>query len=430
LLVCNTMINRIIIALSAAALSGPAAIAQAPVTNSAPEPALEEAGVSSASTRAASQGETATAAPSAADVAAGAEPVATPPDPEVDPDGVQPFQLLGQSVEPGTWRQLAWTASYHFGQLGGATPVLISHGAQEGPVLCLTGAVHGDELNGIEIIRRVVHSLDPKALSGTVIGVPIVNLAGFQRNSRYLPDRRDLNRYFPGSPTGSLASRVAYSFFTEVIEHCDRLADLHTGSFHRTNLPQVRISPSDAVTRRMAASFAAPVVLTSPLRDGSLRAVAAAKGTPVLLYEAGEGLRFDEMAVRAGVAGILRVMHAEDMLPAKGIAPSRRQSHVCSSSTWLRAPVGGLLRTFRAEGETVKQGDALATVSDPFGKTEEDIIAPHDGILIGRAILPVVNEGDAVFHLAKLLPKAVADTVEDMITQLESDPLFDEDEII
>ena len=150
----------------------------------------------------------------------------------------------------------------------------------------------------------------------------------------------------------------------------------------------------------------------------------------MLLYEAGEGLRFDEMAVRAGVAGILRVMHAEDMLPAKGITPSRRQSHVCSSSTWLRAPVGGLLRTFRAEGETVKQGDALATVSDPFGKTEEDIIAPHDGILIGRAILPVVNEGDAVFHLAKLLPKAVADTVEDMITQLESDPLFDEDEII
>ena len=150
------MINRIIIALSAAALSGPAAIAQAPVANSAPEPALEEAGVSSVSTRAAPQGETATAAPSAADVAAGAEPVATPPDPEVEPDGVQPFQLLGQAVEPGTWRQLAWTASYHFGQLGGATPVLISHGAQEGPVLCLTGAVHGDELNGIEIIRRAL----------------------------------------------------------------------------------------------------------------------------------------------------------------------------------------------------------------------------------------------------------------------------------
>ncbi len=172
------------------------------------------------------------------------------------------------------------------------------------------------------------------------------------------------------------------------------------------------------------------MVLTSPLRDGSLRAVAAKHGTPILLYEAGEGLRFDEMAVRAGVAGILRVMRAKGMLPAKGIAKAKVAPYICGASTWLRAPAGGLLRTFRAEGETVAKGDVLATVSDPFGTVETDLVAPSPGILIGRAILPVVNEGDAVFHLAQLSPKASEDTVDDLSTQLETDPLFDEDEII
>jgi predicted deacylase len=141
-------------------------------------------------------------------------------------------------------------------------------------------------------------------------------------------------------------------------------------------------------------------------------------------------LRFDEMAVRAGVAGILRVMRSLSMLPAKGIATAKTPPYLCKSSTWLRAPVGGLLRTFRAEGETVAAGDLLATVSDPFGGTETDLLAPSPGILIGRAILPVVNEGDAVFHLAALSPRVSEDTVEDLAAQLENDPLFDEDEII
>jgi predicted deacylase len=248
--------------------------------------------------------------------------------------------------------------------------------------------------------------------------------------SRYLPDRRDLNRCFPGHPSGSLGSRLAHIFLQEVVLRCDFGIDLHSAAIHRTNLPQVRVSPSDKLTQQMAQDFGAPVVLTSSLRDGSLRAVAAKHGTPILLYEAGEGLRFDEMAVRAGVAGILRVMRGQDMLPAKGIAKAKSAPHVCTSSMWLRAPAGGLLRTFRAEGETIAQGDVLATVSDPFGSVETDLIAPAGGILIGRAILPVVNEGDAVFHLAKLSPRASEDTVDDLAAQLESDPLFDEDEII
>ncbi|MEN8822085.1 MAG: succinylglutamate desuccinylase/aspartoacylase family protein, partial [Abyssibacter sp.] len=239
---------------------------------------------------------------------------ATPTESAPEPVGVQPFALLGESVQPGTWRQLAWSASYHFGELGGATPVLVSHGAEPGPVLCLTGAVHGDELNGIEIIRRVVHSLDPKGLSGTVIGVPIVNLAGFQRNSRYLPDRRDLNRYFPGSPTGSLASRVAHSFFTQIIERCDRLADLHTGSFHRTNLPQLRADLSKPAVVELSRGFGGIAVLQTQGAKGTLRRAAVDAGIPAVTLEAGEPLRLQPQQVDQGVRGIETLMHRLGMI--------------------------------------------------------------------------------------------------------------------
>ncbi len=341
-----------------------------------------------------------------------------------------PFEIAGVSVAPGTFANIELPVS----TLPDHTPVNLSlevhHGKRAGPTMFVSAAVHGDEVIGVEIVRRVLRAPQLNALRGTLLVVPVVNSFGFLNRSRYLPDRRDLNRCFPGHPSGSLGARLAHIFLHEVVMRCDFGIDLHSAAIHRTNLPQVRVSPSDKITRRMALAFGAPVVLTSPLRDGSLRAVASSKGTPVLLYEAGEGLRFDEMAVRAGLAGILRVMRAEGMLPAKGIAPSRSLPHVCSSSSWLRAPVGGLLRTFRAEGEMVDEGDVLATVSDPFGQVEQDITAPHAGILIGRAMLPVVNEGDAVFHLAKLLPRAIEDTVEDMVAQLTADPLFDEDEII
>ena len=342
----------------------------------------------------------------------------------------QPFIIAGQSIAPGENVNVTLPISI----LPDHTPVGMAlevfHGKRDGPTMFVSAAVHGDEIIGVEIVRRLLRAPQLRSLRGTLLVVPVVNSFGFLNRSRYLPDRRDLNRCFPGHLSGSLGARLAHIFLHEVVLRCDFGIDLHSAAVHRTNLPQVRISPSDQMTRRLALAFGAPVVLTSPLREGSLRAVAKSRGTPVLLYEAGEGLRFDEMAVRAGLAGILRVMRAQDMLPAKGIAPSRKLPHVCTSSTWLRAPVGGLLRTFRGEGQMVSAGDVLATVSDPFGKIEEDVKAPHDGILIGRAILPIVNEGDAVFHLAKLLPRAVADTVEDMVEQLIADPLFDEDEII
>ncbi len=341
-----------------------------------------------------------------------------------------PFEIAGTRVAPGTSQAVTLPVS----TLPDHTPVglqlEVHHGKRPGPTMCVSAAVHGDEVIGVEIVRRLLRAPQLRSLRGTLLVVPVVNSYGFLSRSRYLPDRRDLNRCFPGHPSGSLGSRLAHIFLKDVVKRCDFGVDLHSAAIHRTNLPQVRISPGDSFTRAMALDFGAPVVLTSALRDGSLRAVAAREGVPILLYEAGEGLRFDEMAVRAGVAGILRVMRGKGMLPAKGIAKPKVAPYFCSASSWLRAPAGGLLRTFRAEGETVATGDVLATVSDPFGAVETDLIAPNPGILIGRAILPVVNEGDAVFHLARLSPSADEDTVDDLSAQLEADPLFDEDEII
>ncbi len=340
------------------------------------------------------------------------------------------FEIAGQKIARGA----VGTVHLPVSIMPDHTPVNLSlqvhHGKREGPTVFVSAAVHGDEVIGVEIVRRLLRAPQLAHLRGTLLVVPVVNAFGFLNRSRYLPDRRDLNRCFPGHPSGSLGARLAHIFLNEVVLRCDCGIDLHSAAIHRTNLPQIRISPKDPVTAHMAMSFGAPVVLTSPLREGSLRAEAAERGTPVLLYEAGEGLRFDEIAVRAGVAGILRVLRGLNMLPAKGIARAKAQPYLCRSSSWVRAPAGGLLRTFRAEGELVEEGDVLASVADPFGAVDTDITAPSSGILIGRAILPVVNEGDAVFHLARLSPKAAEDTVEGLTQQLESDPLFDEDEII
>ncbi|MEM8795798.1 MAG: succinylglutamate desuccinylase/aspartoacylase family protein, partial [Pseudomonadota bacterium] len=249
--------------------------------------------------------------------------------------------------------------------------------------------------------------------------------------SRYLPDRRDLNRSFPGNEGGSLAARLAHLFLTEIVARADIGIDLHSAAIHRTNYPQLRISPHDPEARRLADVFAAPIIMQSPLREGSLRAAAADLGTRVLLYEAGEGLRFDEVSVRAGQAGILRVLRSLDMITGRGIVPSKLPPQFCTSSKWLRAPMGGLFRSYRSDGIPVREGEILGSVSDPFGETENDIEAPFDGIIVGRAVMPVVNEGDAVFHLARIgsFQKA-EDVLDDHSSQLADDPMFDEDEII
>lgn len=340
------------------------------------------------------------------------------------------FELGGTIIAPGTRARVTLPVSTLPDHTPVGLDVQVIHGKRAGPVVFVSAAVHGDEVIGVEICRRLLRAEQMDKLRGTLIVIPIVNSFGFLTRSRYLPDRRDLNRSFPGSKAGSLGARLAHLFLNDVVMRCDFGIDLHSAATHRTNLPQVRVSPGVPETAAMARDFGAPVILTSALREGSLRGEAQERGVPVLLYEAGEGLRFDEMAVRAGVAGILRVLRGADMLPAKGITKPRMAPYICTSSTWLRAPMGGLLRSYRADGDIVEEGEVLAAIADPFGDTESELRAPSAGLLIGRAVLPVVNEGDALFHLAQLRPSVSEDVVADLTSQLEADPLFDEDEII
>lgn len=341
------------------------------------------------------------------------------------------FEIAGEQVEAGSRRTINLPVS----TLSDHTPVTLSahviHGRSDGPTMFVSAGIHGDEVIGVEIVRRLLRTKNFKSLRGTLIVVPIVNTFGFLNHSRYLPDRRDLNRCFPGSPNGSLASRLAHIFLNEIVARCSVGIDLHSAAINRMNLPQVRVSANNAKTMKLAHAFGAPVILTSALREGSLRQEAKKIGVDVLLYEAGEGMRFDEMSVRAGLAGILRVLKEIGMLPLAGIAKPKAASLLCTDSRWVRAPTGGLLRAFKGEGEVVEVGDLVAAISDPFGEGEIEVATAYGGIIVGRAVMPIVYEGDALFHIAAVKSNDVAEAaVDDLATQLEEAALFDEDEII
>jgi uncharacterized protein len=287
-------------------------------------------------------------------------------------------------------------------------PVHVVHGAEAGPVMFLSGVVHGDEILGLEIIRRVLARDELLAITGTLLAVPIVNAFGFLNHSRYMPDRRDLNRSFPGSDQGSLSSLLADLFFREVVKRSQYGIDLHTAALHRTNLPQVRISPGVDELSRLAEAFAPPVILTSKLRDGSLRQCAQDEGVHVLLYEGGEALRFDEMAIEAGVKGVLRVMKAIGLIANAPAIPEHAKITHSSSSSWVRAPEGGILHSVRQVGDRVGLKEPIAIITDPLGTVTVPVFAEDDGIIIGRTNLPIVNRGDALFHIARIKTKAKA----------------------
>lgn len=313
-------------------------------------------------------------------------------------------------------------------------PLHVIRGKKDGPIVFVSAAIHGDELNGIEIIRRFKRLNILKRLRGTVILVPIVNVYGISTLSRYLPDRRDLNRSFPGSSTGSLASRVAKIFFDEVVSKCDFGIDLHTASIHKSNLPQVRTNIDNEYTFNLAKAFGAPVVLHSELRDGSLRSVAQELGVPILLYEAGEALRFDETCIRIGVNGLVNVLRHSSMLPKVIRKKEQKSSIVSRNSRWIRSGGGGILRTIKALGDVVKESEVIAYIDEPLGDESYVITSPFDGVIIGKSEIPLVQEGDAVFHIAKLKNlEAAEDKIEyfneDIIELSEFSELNEEDTI-
>ncbi|GAB3792199.1 succinylglutamate desuccinylase/aspartoacylase family protein [Nocardioides ungokensis] len=284
-------------------------------------------------------------------------------------------------------------------------PVRVLHGREDGPVVWVNAATHGDEVVGVEVIRRLLTSLSPKEMRGTLIAVPVLNVLGVMTGERYLPDRRDLNRSFPGSARGSLASRIAHLMMTEVVAKCEVGIDLHTGSDRRTNLPQVRADLDDPRTRELATAFGAPVMLHARIRDGSLRHAARERGATVLLYEGGEAWRFDEWAITAAVDGVRRVLASLGMVePADPAAlPAIEPSVECRASGWVRARHTGFLHLDAPLGQRVTEGDRLGSLSDSFGRTLRLVRADRTGIVIGRTEAPVVNGGDAVVHIAEHL---------------------------
>lgn len=308
-----------------------------------------------------------------------------------------PLLLLGNEVMPGTAMRLSWAATELFEGVPVSTPVLVVNGTKPGPTLCLTAAVHGDELNGIEMVRRVLHEIVPDKLSGAVIGVPIVNVQGFRRGSRYLPDRRDLNRYFPGNPNGSAAARIAHTLFKDVIAHCDALVDLHTGSFERANLPQIRADLRNPDVVTLTQGFGSMVVLHSTPSAGTLRHAATLAGIPAVTVEAGGPSQLELAEVKRGVKGI------ETLLSTLDMTRKRRSwgdpEPVYYKSSWVRADNGGILLADVSLGSTVRKGDLLGTITDPMNNQRTVLYSPYEGRIIGLARNQVVMPGFAAFHV-------------------------------
>lgn len=313
----------------------------------------------------------------------------------------EPIVIGGETIEPGERKRL----TIPLGRLPTDTtvdlPVIVVHGQGEGPCVWISAALHGDEVNGVEIVRSLLERVAARGFNGTLIAVPVVNVYGFLNESRYLPDRRDLNRCFPGRAKGSLASRIAHLFMTEIVQHCTHGIDLHTGSDHRVNYPQIRGNMEDEETRQLAQVFNAPVLMHSKNRAGTIRKAATKLDKKVLLYEAGEPMRFDEHAIEVGREGILRVLEHLGMRPYDG-PPPEAASIELGKGSWVRAKRAGILRFFKKMGDHVTKGDHLGAIEDILGNRSLRVKAHCDGVIIGMTANPLVYQGDAIIHIGKL----------------------------
>lgn len=345
----------------------------------------------------------------------------------------EPFVIGGSRIAAGTRQLVDLPVSRLSNHTPVTLPVHVLHGEEPGPTMFLSAAVHGDELNGVEIIRRVLRTLAPGNIHGTLLCVPVVNAYGFIGRSRYLPDRRDLNRSFPGSAGGSLAARLANLFLNEIVKRSTIGIDLHSAATHRVNLPQIRCDLTrQPRARELALAFGTEVILDSPERPGSMRRAAREAGVDVLVYEGGEGLRFDEFAIKAGVDGIASVMLKIGMLELpedfEAARDARRQEPMlANASKWVRAPEAGVLRTAKRIGDAVSEGEIIGHIANPYEEADTTVRSPRRGIIIGRTTLPIVNVGDALFHIAWSQELSTAATVK---REQAAEPIMDEDEII
>ncbi|GAA0854371.1 succinylglutamate desuccinylase/aspartoacylase family protein [Aliiglaciecola litoralis] len=330
----------------------------------------------------------------------------------------------GVEIRPGETKQVQLQMPHLYTDTQMSIPVHVQRGKRVGPTLFVSAAIHGDELNGIDIVGRLIRSRTIKNLRGTLIAVPMVNVYGVLNQSRYLPDRRDLNRCFPGSKKGSLAGRIAHTFLTEIVSKCDYGIDLHTGAIHRSNLPQIRANLDDEQTLAISKAFGLPVMLNADIRDGSLRQAAADLGVKVLLYEAGQALRYDEFSIRAGVKGIINVMREIGMLSQSRSKKGHDiEPFIARQSGWVRAHESGFVHHVSQLGDHVAKDDVLAIIADPYGGELGKLLSPAEGIVIGKQNIPLAQEGEAMYHIAYFKkPDTVAENMEMLQDNLVSGP--------
>ncbi|MGI9232899.1 MAG: succinylglutamate desuccinylase/aspartoacylase family protein [Woeseiaceae bacterium] len=310
------------------------------------------------------------------------------------------MKLLGRSISPGNKRRFSFIPDNSFETSYLNMPVFVTRGNASGPTLCVTAGVHGDELNGIEVARRVFARTDPMTMRGTLIALPAINAAGVRSGNRNMSDRRDLNRAFPGRAGGSVAALIAYEVFTDVLRHCGAVVDLHTASNNRANLPQVRADISDPEIRELAIHFGLGIVVAGAGPDGSLRREVAKSGIPAIIYEAGEPHRFQAEEIDRGVEGVENVMAFFDMIDREDREiPGAR---VYERSRWVRAPrgFGGFFFPIASLGDVVAKGEILGKIVDPFTDESLDLSSPIDGEIIGMSVSQPVLSGYALFHVA------------------------------
>ncbi|MDJ1468620.1 succinylglutamate desuccinylase/aspartoacylase family protein [Cytophagaceae bacterium YF14B1] len=277
-------------------------------------------------------------------------------------------------------------------------PVYVFRGKTDGPGLLLTAGIHGDEINGIEIVRRLINENYLMPDMGTVIAIPLVNVYGFIFNSRNLPDGKDLNRCFPGSANGSLANRMAHILMTEILPHVHHGVDFHTGGDRIANFPQIRCNLDHAKNKELASAFGAPFIVNTELIDKSFRKEALKTGKSILVFEGGESLRLDEHAIAEGKAGVRRIMH---YLKMRDQEEKKQIPITIKSTTWMRTKDSGIFNPFVISGSKVVKNQPLATITDPYGESQVTIKSPYDGYIIGLNNMPVVNSGDALIHVGK-----------------------------
>ncbi|MDL5047994.1 succinylglutamate desuccinylase/aspartoacylase family protein [Oscillatoria amoena NRMC-F 0135] len=307
------------------------------------------------------------------------------------------IKIASHEIKPGEFKEIDINIARLPSHTVIDTPIYVSRGLEEGPVLALMAGMHGDEINGLEIVRRILDSDLHRPKRGTIVCMPIVNVYGFLNFSRDVPDGKDVNRSFPGSKNGSLASRVAYHLTHQVIPFIDFGIDFHTGGAMRTNYPQVRAVLANEKNVELANAFHAPFTLDAPFRPNSLRKEASKKGKNIIVYEGGESLRFDNQAIEEGIAGTLRLMKHLSMIDW---APEpKEENRVIWSTSWIRAKHAGLFQSTVQCGQLVHKGEWIGTITDPFGEFKEKVLASSTSYIIGLNNSPVINAGDALVHL-------------------------------